>query len=74
MKDDDYTYENLRKMAYIDNVLKEVTRFYGPANSIFFREVIKDHEIKGVPLKKDIYIRNQSIGTHYSEKYFKNPT
>ena len=37
MKDDDFSYENLKKCTYIDCVEKEVTRFYGPVNQIFSR-------------------------------------
>ena len=29
MKEDDYTYENLKNFTYIENVEKETTRFYG---------------------------------------------
>ena len=32
MKEDDFSYENLKKFQYIEWVQKEVTRFYGPLN------------------------------------------
>ena len=74
MKEDDYSFENLKKMTYIDCVEKEVTRFYGPVNGMFLRTVIRDHEVKGIPMKKDTLIIVQSLGTHYDERYYKNPT
>ena len=74
MKDNDYNYENLKQMKYIDCVEKEVTRFYGPVNGLFYRNVLKDHYLRGVPMKKNTSIMTQPIGVHYSEKYYKNPT
>ena len=71
---EDYSYDNLKKFAYIDCVEKEVTRFYGPVNQIFTREVQEDHFLNGVPIKKGSMISVQSIGVNYSEKYYKNPT
>ena len=72
MKGDDYSYETLKKMSYINCVEKEVTRVFGPVNEVFFRSVIQDHHIKGVPIGKQTYLTNSSLGTHYTEKYFKN--
>ena len=74
MKNDDYNYDNLKKMTYIDYVEKEVTRFYGPVSGIFTRNVVKDHFIKGVPMKKNTNVSPQFMGVHYSEKYYKNPS
>ena len=42
MKDEDYSYENLKNFTYIDCVEKEVTRYFGPANGNFTRKAIKD--------------------------------
>ena len=65
MKDGDFSYENLKKMTYIDYVEKEVTRFYGPINNGFGRIALKDYQIKGVPIKCNTIIKPQSIGVHY---------
>lgn len=73
-EEEDYSYDNLKKFTYIDCVEKEVTRFYGPVNQIFTREVQEDHFLNGVPIKKGSMISVQSIGVNYSEKYYKNPT
>ena len=74
MKEDDFSYDNLKKMTYIDCVEKEVTRFYGPANGFLIRNVVRDHLLKNVPMKKDTFVIAQPLGVHYSEKYYKNPT
>lgn len=37
MKDNDYSYENLKNFAYIDCIQKETTRLYGPGNCSFMR-------------------------------------
>ena len=39
MSGDDYSYENLKKLVYIDCIQKETTRFFGPVNYIFGRQV-----------------------------------
>ena len=74
MKDDDFSYENLKKMTYIDCVEKEVTRFYGPVNGMFIRNIVRDYLFKGVPMKKGTFLMPQPMGLHYYEKYYKNPT
>ena len=38
MKNDDYSFENLKKCTYIDCVEKEAIRCYGPGQGLFFRE------------------------------------
>ena len=65
MKGGDFIYENLKKMTYIDCVEKEVTRFYGPANGMFFRNIIRDYLFKGVPMKKGTILMVQPLGVHY---------
>ena len=74
MKEDDFGYNNLKKMTYIDCVEKEVTRFYGPTHNGFPRITSKDYLLKGVPIKKGTIASPQSIGLHYYDKYYKNPT
>jgi cytochrome P450 len=37
LTDDDINYENLTRLAYIDWLLMEVTRYYGPASANFER-------------------------------------
>ena len=74
MGNDDYSYDNLKKMSYIDCVEKEVTRFYGPANNVILRAAAKDHFLKEVPITKGTFFGINYMGMHYSEEYYKNPT
>ena len=73
MGEEDYEYENLKKLNYIDCVEKEVTRFYGPLNVILTRLSVRDHFLRKIPIKKNTNLGIQPIGTHYSEQYYKNP-
>lgn len=73
MKDDDYSFENLKKFTYLECIQKEVTRYYGPVNGIFSRICVKDDFLKGIPIKKNTMFNVQPLGTHLSEKYYKNP-
>ena len=34
---EDYTFDTLKKLKYIDLIQKETTRLYGPAPGLFFR-------------------------------------
>ena len=72
MSEDDYTFENLKNLKYIDLVQKETTRFYGPTYGLFVREVAKDHFLKDIPLQKGTLL-NAPISSHYNDKYFKDP-
>lgn len=42
MKDDIYDAEHLKELKYVDAVVKETLRIYGPANLTFLRDVVKD--------------------------------
>ena len=42
MKDQDFSVSNLKKFKYIEAVMKETTRIYGPANLSIMREAVKD--------------------------------
>lgn len=70
---DDYSYETLKKLVYIDWIQKETSRYYGPISGIFMREPIKDNYLNKLPIKKGTYVSLQHLGNHYSEKYFVNP-
>ena len=42
MQKDNFNVENLKNFKYIDAVMKETTRIYGPANFILLREATRD--------------------------------
>ena len=73
MGTDDFSYENLKKLHYLDCVQKEVTRVYGPVNWLFPREAEKDINLNGVPISAGTQVNLNHFGIHYSEKYYKDP-
>ena len=73
MQEDDYSYENLKKLRYIDNIQKETTRFYGPDAGLFIRTAEKSHYLKGVFIEKGAFLNVMTKGNHYNTAYFKDP-
>ena len=72
MDQDNYTYENLKNLRYIDMIQTETTRFYGPINMLLLREANSDHILGNTPIKKGTYI-NIVYSAHYRSEYFKDP-
>ena len=66
MEENNYGFENLKKMHYIDLIQKETSRYFGPASSIFPREVKNDVYLKDVPLIKDTIIMPRFNRNTYS--------
>ena len=73
MKEDNFTYEHLKKFKYIDCVQKEVTRIFGPLNMTMFRYVIKDHLFRGIPIYRGTNMHHQAIPIHFSSEHYKDP-
>ena len=73
MKEDDYSYENLKNFTYIENLQKETSRYSIPAISLFPRLSKVDNYLYGVPVKKGTAIQIGVMANHFNEKYFKNP-
>lgn len=71
--DEDITYENLKKLTYIDWIQNETTRFYGPGTGIFPRVASVDNTILDVPIKKGTILTIQPLCNHFNPKYFKDP-
>ena len=69
----DFSYDNLKKLKYIDWIQKETTRMYGPVNGVFPRKAENDSFIKDLPVRKGTCLMIQPLGNHYSPKYFKDP-
>lgn len=72
--DKDITYENLKKLTYIDWIQFETTRLFGPANGMFWRKASQDNLLKDIPISKGTIVANITRGNHYNSKYFKDPT
>ena len=67
MKEDDFSFSNLKKLVYLEGVQKKTTRMYGPGTlDNFSRLCMKDHELKGIPIKKGVLLHNTSMGLHMS--------
>ena len=74
MQTDDYSFENLKNFTYVECTIKETTRYFGPGVFSFFRQAREDNDLKGVPMKKGTIINLNTVGFHYSSKYYKDPT
>lgn len=70
---EDYTYENIKKLTYLEWVQNETTRYYGPSTKMFERNATEDHFIKDIPIKKGTNINIKLLGNHHNPKYFKDP-
>lgn len=66
MKNDDYSFENLKNFKYIDNIQKETTRMYGPVNTLFPREAQQDNYMNGLFVKKGTVAYAVNFGNHHS--------
>ena len=73
MSTNDYSYENLKNLTYIDNVQKETIRLYGPALYLFWREAKEDNMFGDIPIRKETLINILFHVNHLSEKYFIEP-
>ena len=73
MNGEDYSFETLKKLKYIDLIQKETTRLYGPSPGLFIREASQDHLLCGVPIPKGALINPIWAGNHWSSEYFPDP-
>jgi hypothetical protein len=64
----DITYDNLRKLTYIDWIQYETTRHYGPVNGQFFRVATEDNNISTLPIMKGTFVTSQPMGNHYTSR------
>lgn len=71
--DKDITFDNLKKLTYIDWIQFETTRIYGPTNGLFWRKATEDNKILDIPIKKGTIVSTQPKGNHFSTKYYKDP-
>lgn len=71
--DDDYTFENLKKLTYIDWIQNETTRMYGPGTAILIREASVDNYIGNISIFKGTGVNFGTVCNHYDERNFKDP-
>ncbi|WRH67214.1 MAG: cytochrome P450 [Planktothrix sp. GU0601_MAG3] len=66
------TFENLKSMTYLEQVIKEVLRFVSPVGG-GFREVIQDCEYNGYFIPKGWSVLYQITKTHQDETVYFQP-
>lgn len=66
MDGDDYSYQNLKNLKYIDCIQKEATRFSGPATHMAQRHANVDNYLNGIPIKKGTSVTVMQFANHYS--------
>ena len=71
--DGEITFELLLKMEYLNAVIKETLRLYGPADGIFPRVAMEDTMIGDVVIPKGYAIGLGMRELHSNPKYFSNP-
>ena len=67
------TYEVLSKMEYLNAVIKETLRIYGPADGLFPRVTTQDIMLGDVPIKKGNVVGVAIRVLHGNPKFFSNP-
>lgn len=72
MQEDNYSYENLKKLSYIDKIQKETIRLCGPVPALFMREAEYDHILGEIPIKQGTMV-NLIQSNHFNAQYFKEP-
>lgn len=67
MPQEEYKVDILKKMVYIDAIIKQTLRIYGPANFVFIREATQDFYFADqIPISKGTYLTYLSVCMHYS--------
>lgn len=61
--------EALNKMEFMTAFQKETLRLYGPAPFLFDREVLEDHSIGDIKVKKGTHLNVSIIASNYNPKY-----
>lgn len=73
-KNEDFTYENLKQMEYIDWIQLEAIRMRVPSVGLFDRLANEDVMITDIPIKKGTIVNYFQITNLYDEKLFPEPT
>lgn len=71
--EEDINNESFKKMPYMNAVLNETGRVYGPGTGLFVREVVAAHDLKGVPVSSGTLVIPEFAPNNHNEAYYKNP-
>ncbi len=63
---EEISFSNLKGLRYLEWVQNEVTRMYGPATSVFLREVVQDTNIDNIPIMKGTGLKIELLPSHYN--------
>ncbi|EAS04656.2 cytochrome P450 family monooxygenase (macronuclear) [Tetrahymena thermophila SB210] len=63
----------IKNLPYLNAVIKETLRYYGPGNILFDRIAIKDHELAGIPIKKGTIVTPYAMSMQRNSKYYQDP-
>ncbi|KAL4503102.1 hypothetical protein ABPG72_014331 [Tetrahymena utriculariae] len=69
----DQSAHGLSQLPYLNAVIKETLRLYGPGNILFDRIALKDHELAGIPIKKGTLVTPYAMSMQRNAKYYKDP-
>jgi cytochrome P450 len=67
------TYQDIPRLSYLNQVIKETLRLYPPAIGVFARQAVEDVEIGGYWLKKGSLVQLLSYVTHRDPRWFPEP-
>ena len=69
----DITFENIKKMNFLEAVVNETERTYSSAVGIAERKLTEDTTLCGVPLKKGLFLSAIWIAMMHNPAIFKDP-
>ena len=71
--EEDFNFENLKQMKYLDWVQLETLRLSSGGVGLFDRVSIEDTYISNIPVYKNTMLNYLNKTSHYDEKNFENP-
>jgi cytochrome P450 len=72
-KSQDITLEKLKELTSLELALKETLRFNPPSTGLIPRDIIKDHKLGDIKLKKGAMLTAGFLMNNYNTKYYEEP-
>ena len=72
-KNQPLTWDDLKKLTYLDAVSKETHRVYGPAIGLAGREATQDHTLGNILIKKGTMVGPGIAANNFNPKYYSEP-